>query len=112
MEFGRLLIGLGATVIGVAVAILVALPWLRRRLASLLAGDFSLPEQALTPQSWIQVLPDNRIRLFVPKAEMGQGIHTGLAQMVAEELEVAPECVLVIHASTHQAENKHRGTFG
>ncbi len=76
------------------------------------AEGFSPPGQRLNPLSWIEVLPDNRIRLLVPKAEMGQGTHTGLAQMAAEELEVPLERVEVVHASTHQGENKYRGTFG
>ncbi len=77
-----------------------------------MAGSFSLREKQLDPRSWIQVLPDDRIRLFVPKAEMGQGVHTGLAQIAAEELEVPLDLVEVVHASTRQAENKYRGTFG
>src|SRR5919206_2423732 len=109
MKLRHLLIGLGVTGVGVAMGIPVALPTVRRRIASTMAGSISLPEKQLDPLSWIQVLPDGRIRLLVPKAEMGQGIHTGLAQIAAEELEVPPECVEVIHASTHQAEKKYRG---
>src|SRR5215510_997867 len=112
MNLWHLLISLSVLGIGIAMGILLALPTLRRRLAAVMAEGFSLPEQPLNPLLWIQVLPDNRIRLFVPKAEMGQGIHTGLVQIAAEELEVPPECVEVIHASTHQAENKYRGTVG
>ena len=33
--------------------------------------------------SWLQLLPDGRIRFYSPKSEMGQGIRTGLAQVVA-----------------------------
>src|SRR5919199_147449 len=112
MNVLNLLIGLVVAVIVVVMGILVLLPALRRRLAAVMAGGISLPEPQLNPLLWIQVLPENRIRLLVPKAEMGQGIHTGLAQIAAEELEVPPECVEVIHASTHQAENKYRGTVG
>src|SRR5262245_49020997 len=112
MKLWRLLIGLGVSGIGVAIGILLALPTLRRRIASMMAGGLSLPEKQLNPLSWIEVLPDDRIRLLVPKAEMGQGIHTGLAQIAAEELEVPLDWVEVTHASTHQAENKYRGTVG
>ena len=112
MKLWHFLIGLGVTGIGVALGILVALPALRRRIAAAMAGSFSLPEKQLNPLSWIQVLPDDRIRLLVPKAEMGQGVHTGLAQIAAEELEVPLDRVEVTHASTHQGENKYRGTFG
>src|SRR5919206_5217416 len=112
MKLRHLLIGLGVTGTTGAMGILVALPALRRRLASRMAGGLSLPERHLKPLSWIEVLPDDRIRLLVPKAEMGQGIHTGLAQIAAEELEIPLDRIEVTHASTHQAENKYRGTFG
>src|SRR5919112_6609899 len=112
MKLRHLLISLGVTGTAGAMGIVVALPALRRRLASRMAEGFSFPERQLKPLSWIEMLPDDRIRLLVPKAEMGQGIHTGLAQIAAEELEVPLDWVEVVHASTHQAENKYRGTVG
>src|SRR5918912_4517797 len=112
MKRRHVVIGLSVTGSGVAMGILVALPTLRRKLASTMAGGLSLPERQLNPRSWIEGLPDDRIRLLVPKAEMGQGIHTGLAQIAAEELEVPLDWVEVVHASTHQAENTYRGTVG
>src|SRR5918998_2964313 len=112
MKLRHVVIGLSATGSGVAIGILIVLPTLRRKLASTMAGGLSLPERRVDPLSWIQVLPDGRIRLLVPKAEMGQGTHTGLAQSAAEELEVPLDRVEVVHASTHQAENKYRGTVG
>lgn len=36
--------------------------------------------------SWVQLWRDGRVRFFCPRAEMGQGIATGLSQVVAEEL--------------------------
>src|SRR5919199_5744287 len=112
MKLRHVVIGLSMIGSGIAMGILVALPAIRRRIASTMAGGVSFPEKQLNPRSWIEVLPDDRIRLLVPKAEMGQGIHTGLAQIVAEELEVPLDRVEVTHASTHQAENKYRGTVG
>lgn len=41
--------------------------------------------------AWLQALPDNRIRFFIGKAEMGQGIVTGLTQIIAQELDVPIE---------------------
>ncbi|HEV2687261.1 MAG TPA: hypothetical protein VGV35_01870, partial [Bryobacteraceae bacterium] len=73
MKFWYLLIGLDVAGIGVAMGILVALPAMRRRIGAAMAGSFSLPSKPLNALSWIQVLPDDRIRLLVPKAEMGQG---------------------------------------
>src|SRR5919199_2685834 len=112
MKRRQVVIGLSVTGSGVALGIWAAVPTLRRKLASTMASGFALPERQLNPLSWIEVLPDNRIRLLVPKAEMGQGTHTGLAQIAAEELEVPLDWVEVVHASTQQAENKYRGTVG
>ena len=41
---------------------------------------------ALPP--YLRIAPDGGIHLGVPSAEMGQGIHTTLAMLLAEELEV------------------------
>lgn len=38
--------------------------------------------------AWLRIAPDGRVTVTVPRAEMGQGVHTALAQLVAEELEV------------------------
>ena len=46
---------------------------------------------------WLQILPDGRVRFLLPRSEMGQGIATGLTQVVAEELDLPRErieCVL------------------
>ena len=37
---------------------------------------------------WIKVATDGRVLLAMPRSEMGQGVHTALAQLVAEELDV------------------------
>ena len=37
------------------------------------------------------------VKVIAPRAEMGQGVHTTLAAMVAEELDVAWDDVEVIH---------------
>jgi isoquinoline 1-oxidoreductase beta subunit len=95
----------------VTLFILVVLPALRRRIAAAESKGF-VSRQRLDPLAWIEILPGDRVRLFVPKAEMGQGTHTGLAQIAVEELEVPWEQVEVVHASTRQAEDKFRGTFG
>jgi isoquinoline 1-oxidoreductase subunit beta len=38
--------------------------------------------------AWIEILADNSVRLLVPRAEMGQGAHMGVATLIAEELDV------------------------
>jgi isoquinoline 1-oxidoreductase len=42
---------------------------------------------AFTPNAWLTITPDGVITVHIAKAEMGQGIATALAQIVAEELE-------------------------
>src|SRR5215210_6682813 len=37
--------------------------------------------------NWVVIKPDDSVVIRVARAEMGQGTHTGLAQLVAEELE-------------------------
>jgi len=36
---------------------------------------------------WVKITPDDRVVVAVPRAEMGQGVHTALAMLVAEELD-------------------------
>jgi isoquinoline 1-oxidoreductase subunit beta len=40
---------------------------------------------ALTP--WIVITPDGTVTVYLSQAEMGQGIYTGVAQVLADELE-------------------------
>ena len=42
---------------------------------------------AFEPNAWLTITPDGAVTVHVAKAEMGQGIGTALAQIVAEELE-------------------------
>ncbi|MGH6630010.1 MAG: molybdopterin cofactor-binding domain-containing protein, partial [Burkholderiales bacterium] len=43
---------------------------------------------AYTPSIWFTITPDGKSTMHILKAEMGQHIGTGLAQVIAEELEV------------------------
>lgn len=70
-------------------------------LGVLLVGWSVLPPgQRLTPSTplpvegnqvalngWVKIAADNTVTIVVCKAEMGQGIHTGLAMLLAEELD-------------------------
>ncbi|NBQ88466.1 MAG: xanthine dehydrogenase family protein molybdopterin-binding subunit [Betaproteobacteria bacterium] len=44
--------------------------------------------QAVRLNGWIRIGADGRIGLAMPRSEMGQGVHTALAMLAAEELEV------------------------
>ncbi len=50
------------------------------------------------PNAFIRIAPDGSITLLMPQAEMGQGTHTSMSMLLAEELEVTPEQVRLEHA--------------
>jgi isoquinoline 1-oxidoreductase subunit beta len=72
------------------------------RALSKMTSNYEFPSgiKEFNPTFWFQVLPDNTIRMVMPKAEMGQGIFTGFAMIAAEELDVAYEQIVVIPSST------------
>ena len=37
--------------------------------------------------AWVRIAPDNSVTVLVPHSEMGQGVHTSLPMMLAEELD-------------------------
>ncbi|MEO8018043.1 MAG: xanthine dehydrogenase family protein molybdopterin-binding subunit [Pseudomonadota bacterium] len=49
----------------------------------------------LKPNAFVRVAPDDTITVVIGKSEMGQGIYTGLAMALAEELDVDPSRVAV-----------------
>ncbi|HEX3819481.1 MAG TPA: molybdopterin cofactor-binding domain-containing protein, partial [Candidatus Sulfotelmatobacter sp.] len=62
--------------------------------------------------AYIHVKPDGKISLIVAKSEMGQGIKTGLAMILAEEAEVDFNSVSVEQAETRPDIYAHMGTGG
>jgi isoquinoline 1-oxidoreductase subunit beta len=62
--------------------------------------------------AWIHVKPDGKISLIVAKSEMGQGIRTGLAMILAEEAELDFNAVTVEQADTRPDIYAHMGTGG
>lgn len=50
-------------------------------------GEADTPSEIFRPSAWFTITPDNQITVFVCKSEMGQGIHTALPILVAEDLE-------------------------
>jgi isoquinoline 1-oxidoreductase/isoquinoline 1-oxidoreductase beta subunit len=53
-----------------------------------------------SPNTFLTITPDDRVLLAMNKSEFGQGVSTGMATMVAEELEVPLEKVEAMHVST------------
>lgn len=60
-----------------------------------LAGEVGL-------NGWIKIAADGGVLLAMNRSEMGQGVHTGLAQLVAEELDV-PLHTVRLTAAGHDA---------
>lgn len=64
------------------------------------------PEDAMESPSpgrldaWLRIEKDGAIRVFTGKVEIGMGVATGFAQIVAEELDVSPEGVRFVMGDT------------
>lgn len=70
---------------GMATSLMVAVPL--PLLAQPAPGAATPPAPApRQPQSFIRIDADSRVTFLLPTCEMGQGIHTGHAQILAEEL--------------------------
>lgn len=68
------------------------------KLASLVAGE----DETLV-NVWVKLAPDNTITAIVPHSEMGQGVFTSMAQMLAEEMDADWETVAFEQAPAHEA---------
>lgn len=56
--------------------------------------------------AWLQILADNRVRVFTGKIELGQGIGIVIKQVAAEELNCHLDSVEVVHADTGLTPNE------
>src|SRR5258707_1179795 len=64
------------------------------------------PEELADPvRPYIQIKPDGTVMVFSSQLEMGQGAHTGLATIVAEELDADFDSIQVVNASNGVAPN-------
>ncbi|MGO4381942.1 molybdopterin cofactor-binding domain-containing protein [Pseudoduganella sp. RAF53_2] len=85
---------------GVAVAGAMIVGWgvmpPRQRLKSKQALPLQDGDVALN--GWIAISPDNTVSLAMPRAEMGQGVHTALPMLVAEELDVPLSSIRLVQA--------------
>ena len=60
---------------------------------------------AFSPNAFIQITPENTIRFYCPRDEMGQGITTGLGTLVGEEMDVNPAELDIVFAGVHSDYN-------
>ena len=75
------------------------------RLANDRGGGRGQGGATFAPNAFLRVAPDDTVTVVVGKAEMGQGIYTGLAMVVAEELDIDPRRVKVELAGADPAFN-------
>lgn len=54
--------------------------------ASKVAGYMAKEGEAMM-NIWLKIAPNNTVTAIIPHAEMGQGVHTALAMMLAEEMD-------------------------
>jgi isoquinoline 1-oxidoreductase subunit beta len=74
--------------VGIGGALIVGWGVLPRR-SRLGAGELMLPSEGdVALNGWIKIAADGAVVLAMPRSEMGQGIHTALSMLVAEELDV------------------------
>lgn len=68
-------------------------------------GDKTLAPAVTTdsfhPNSFLEITPNGDIILQINRAEMGQGVYTGMTTLVAEELEVDPATIKLVGAPSH-----------
>lgn len=57
------------------------------------------------PNAFIQIAPDNTITITINKLEMGQGVNTSLAQLIAEELDCDWQAIRTVSAKVNPVYN-------
>ncbi len=84
--------------LGGAGALLVGFALLPPRSRLGLADTLPRQEGQIGINGWIKIASDGGVLLAMARSEMGQGVHTALAQLVAEELDVPLERVSLVAA--------------
>jgi isoquinoline 1-oxidoreductase subunit beta len=74
---------------GLAIGLVLAPNRLKMTSAEATSGDEVLLN------TWVKITPDNRVTVLIPHSEMGQGAGTGLAMMLAEEMEADWDLVTI-----------------
>lgn len=106
----QFLVGAGGFGAGLVVLFYGGLPILRKSIAEN-TNSFT-PKPTDDPNAWLRVLPNHRVQFMVNKMEMGQGVQTAMAQIVADELDVPLEQVDAVYVTTDVMPRDSFGTFG
>ncbi len=94
----RAFLGLGALAAG---GVAVGYYMYQRPYANPLEAKLAEGEATFNP--YVKIAADNTITVIAPRSEMGQGIQTTLAALVAEELDVMPDQIVVEHGPASSA---------
>lgn len=98
----------GGLYVGVKLGVL---PFAQLKLAEFLDSSGGPPSNIeAVPLAWFEIGIDNNVKIYIPKVEMGQGIHTTLAQVAADELDVPWESVSVLNVGTGKGLDDPVGT--
>jgi isoquinoline 1-oxidoreductase beta subunit len=83
------------------------------RLPSVTAAESDIEtDTAFAPNAFVRVDPDGTVTLMLHKSEMGQGTHTGLAAILADELDVDLATVRLVMADEDPAYHLAMGMMG
>ena len=61
-----------------------------------------MSDYGFVPNAFLQITPDNTVRFYCPRDEMGQGVTTGLGTLIGEELDVHPQDMEISFAGVHR----------
>ena len=66
----------------------------------LMAADTSVTPSPARLDAWLRIGKDESVQVFTGKVDIGMGVQTALMQVVAEELDIAPERVHLVMGDT------------
>jgi isoquinoline 1-oxidoreductase subunit beta len=71
---------------------------------SVIGGDgIETPQSGVfEPNAFVQIDNTGKVTLVIPKVEMGQGVYTSIPMLIAEELEVPLDSVVIDHAPPNE----------
>ena len=71
---------------------------------SVIGGDANeMPQGGVfQPNAFVQIDTAGKVTLVIPKVEMGQGVYTSIPMLIAEELEVPLDSVVIDHAPPNE----------
>ena len=83
-----------------ALIVCASLPWAGTAAQAQHSGAGKPPLLPQELDSWVAIAPDGSVSAFYGKVDLGQGLEVAIAQIVAEELDVALDQVQVITGDT------------